>query len=241
MAGSYYIALSGMRARLDALDRVASDIANVSTAGYKGQRGTTMQADRPQFGQTLQAAIDVADGPARLDLSGGAIAPTGRDLDLAIDGPGLFAVNTPGGLRYTRDGQFVRRADGVLTNSAGDAVESVAGGPITLPSGAVQIDEDGSVRVGASVVGRLKVVEFDAPQALVKDNAHLFRADSQAPKAATASAVRTGSLEQSNVSVVERLTQLTSVTRGFEALQRALSTMVNDIDGRAIAELGRRS
>ena len=241
MAGSYYIALSGMRARLDALDRVASDIANVDTAGYKAERAATVQADRPQFGEALQAAIDVADGPTRVDLRGGAIAPTGRELDLAIDGPGLFAVNTPGGERYTRDGRFVRRTDGVLTTAAGDSIESVDGGPITLPTGPVQIDEDGSVRVGGNVVGRLKVVEFAAPGALVKDNARLFHADAQAPKAATASPVRTGSLEQSNVSVVERLTELTTVTRSFEALQRALSTMVNDIDGRAISELGRRS
>ena len=240
MAGGYYIALSGMRARLDALDRVASDIANVDTAGYKAERATTVQADRPRFDNALQAAIDVGDGPARPDLREGAIASTGRDLDLAIDGPGLFAVDTPAGERYTRDGRFIRRADGVLTTAAGNAVESAAGGPLTLPNGPVQIDSDASVRVGGSVVGRVKVVEFDAPHALVRQNAQLFRADSQTPKAATASPVRAGSLEQSNVSVVERLTELTSVTRSFETLQRALSTMVNDIDGRAITELGRR-
>ena len=240
MAGSYYIALSGMRARLDALDRVAADIANVSTAGYKAERATTAQADRPAFGDTLQAAIDVVDGPARLDVRGGAIAPTGRDLDLAVDGQGLFAVSTPAGERYTRDGRFVRRPDGVLTNAAGDPVQSTGGGPLKLPDGPVQIDEDGSLRAGGEAVGRVKVVEFDAPQALVKESAHLFRADTQAPRAATASPVRSGSLEQSNVSVVERVAELTAVSRSFETLQRALSILVNDIDGRAISELGRR-
>jgi len=52
--------------------------------------------------------------------------------------------------------------------------------------------------------------------------------------------VRSGSLEQSNVMVSERLAQLTSVLRGFEALQKAISLMMNDVDGRAISELGRR-
>jgi flagellar basal-body rod protein FlgF len=240
MAGSYYIALSGMRARLDALDRVASDIANVNTAGYKAERATTAQSDRPEFGAALRAAIDVSHGPTRVDLRGGAIASTGRDLDVAVDGPGVFVVKTPAGTRYTRDGRFVRRPDGVLTTASGDVVESAGGGPITVPAAAVQIDSDGSLRSQGSVIGRLKVVEFQMPGALTRDNAHLLRADGQTPKDATESAVRSGSLEQSNVSVVDRITELTTVTRGFETMQRALTTLANDLDGRAISELGRR-
>ena len=65
MAGGYYTALSGMRTRMDALDRLASDIANASTAGYKTERAGTTQADRPSFGTTLQSAVDVANGEAR--------------------------------------------------------------------------------------------------------------------------------------------------------------------------------
>ena len=240
MAGSYYIALSGMRARLDALDRVAADIANVNTAGYKAERATTAQADRPAFGDSLQSAIDVADGPTRLDLRSGSIAPTSRDLDVAIDGPGLFAVATAAGERYTRDGRFTRRPDGMLATAAGEAVVNQDGGSISLPQGPVQVDADGSVRSNGAVIGRLKVVQFQNMNGLTRETANLLRADGQTPIAADQSQVRAGALEQSNVSLVDRVTELTTVSRGFETLQRALSTLANDVDARAISELGRR-
>jgi flagellar basal-body rod protein FlgF len=241
MAGGYYIALSGMRARLDALDRLASDIANVSTAGYRAERATTAQADRADFGAVLTSAIDVAGGPTRIDLRAGAIAPTGRDLDVAIDGPGMFVVSTPGGPRYTRDGRFVRGADGTLTTSSGLAVQGQTGAPLNVgKSGAIEIDEDGSVRSNGATVGRLKVVAFKDPGALIREGTSLFRANSQVPGPAPGSAVRPGALEQSNVSVVDRITELTNVTRSFETMQKALSILANDIDLRAITELGRR-
>ena len=112
MAGSQYIALSGMRARLDQLDRLAADIANVGTAGYKSERSADAQADRPQFNTVLQSAIDVTTGDRRLDVSPGTMAATGRDLDFAIDGNGFFVVETPAGTRYTRNGHFSRSNDG---------------------------------------------------------------------------------------------------------------------------------
>jgi flagellar basal-body rod protein FlgF len=241
MAGSYYIALSGMRARLDELDRLSSDIANVSSAGFKAERATTTQSDRGAFDASLQAAIDVANGPERLDSRPGAIAPTGRDLDVAIEGAGMFAVDTPAGVRYTRDGRFVRRGDGVLVTASGMPVEGDDGKPLTLgASGPIQIDAKGAVRSNGIATGRLKVVEFSDPGALVREGSNLLRADNQTPVPAAHSAVRSGSLEQSNVSVVDRIAELTSVSRSFETIQRALSILANDIDQRAISELGRR-
>jgi flagellar basal body rod protein FlgG len=239
MSGAYYLALGGMRARLGALDRLASDIANVSTAGYKAERATTAQASRTDFDSSLAAAIDVGEGTTRIDFRAGAIAPTGRDLDAAIDGPGFFSVDTPSGERFTRDGRFVRRTDGVLTTVEGYPVLG-ASGPIKLGNGPVTIDADGTLRSGAAIAGRLKVVEFDDTAALSRDNTFLFKGDGVAPHPAAHSAVRTGALEQSNVSVVDRIAELTGVSRSFESMQRALSTMSNDIDGRAITELGRR-
>lgn len=239
MSGGYYLALSGMRTRLGELDRLASDIANVSTAGYKAERATTAQSDRPDFGETLSAAIDVADGATLIDFRAGAIAPTGRDLDLAIDGPGMFVVGTPDGDRYTRDGRFVRRTDGVLTTADGHVVQGT-GGPIRLGTGPVKIDEDGTVRSGDVLAGRLKVVEFDDLAALNRENTYMFSAGGASPRPASESAVRSGALEQSNVSLVDRIAQLTGTSRSFESLQRAISIMSNDVDGRAITELGRR-
>jgi flagellar basal body rod protein FlgG len=230
-----------MRARLSELDRLSADIANAVTAGYKAERATTAQSDRPDFGAALTAAIDVTEGPTRVDMRSGSIVPTGRDLDLAVDGPGFFVVDTNGGERYTRDGRFVRRADGVLATASGQAVLG-DGGNITLGKGLVQIDADGTVRSGGAVTGRLRVVEFDDPKGLTRESTSLLRADNNAsPGPAEISEVRSGALEQSNVSVVDRIAELTGVSRSFESLQRALSTLSNEVDGKAIAELGRRS
>lgn len=99
MAGGAYTALSGLRSRIEQLDRLASDLANVGTAGYKAERLTTVAAERPDFGTVLQSAIDVAPGPGRVDLRSGPLVATGRDLDFAIEGRGFFVVDTPGGPR----------------------------------------------------------------------------------------------------------------------------------------------
>lgn len=241
MSSGYYLALGGMRSRLAELDRVAGDLANAATAGYKGERATTAESDRPDFGSQLASAIDVAEGPTRVDMRAGSIAPTGRDLDAAIDGPGFFVVETKDGERYTRDGRFVRRADGALATARGQAVLGENGAPIMLGKGAVQIDADGSVRSGAATVGRLRVVEFDDTKALTRENASLMKADGNAsPNPAEISEVRSGALEQSNVSVVDRIAEMTSVNRSFESLQKAITTLANDVDGRAISELGKR-
>ena len=119
MPGGAYSALSGMQARLADLDRLASDIANVGTSGYKTERGATVAAERPSFRAALDSAVDVTTGGTRLDFRPGTIGTTGRDLDAAIEGAGFFVVNTPNGERYTRNGSFVRRGDGVLTASDG--------------------------------------------------------------------------------------------------------------------------
>ena len=76
MPGGHYIALSGMRTRLDQLDRLADEIANAGTAGYKGERTGYVNAPRDAFDQALATAIDVAGGSRSLDMTG---LPTGKD------------------------------------------------------------------------------------------------------------------------------------------------------------------
>lgn len=239
MAGGHYIALSGMRTRLDELDRLAADIANAETAGYKTERTTDAQADRPRFDVALQTAIDVTAGGRKLNVTAGPMNTTGRDLDFAIEGKGFFVVQTPAGARYTRNGRFSRTEDGALVTADGAAVMG-AGGPITLGQGPITVDSDGTIHTGESVAGKLAVVEFADPGALGRETGALFRPGAETPIPAVRPIVRGGALEESNVSVVERVAELTNVTRSFEALQKALSLMFNDIDGRAVDQLGRR-
>ncbi|HET9372021.1 MAG TPA: flagellar hook basal-body protein [Vicinamibacterales bacterium] len=239
MSGSQYIALSGLRAHVDALDRLAADIANVGTAGYKGVRDARAAAHRDVFDAALQTAIDTTSGGTRLDMTAGALASTGRPLDLALDSPGFFVVETPAGMRYTRNGHFTLNADRQLVTEDGARVQGEAG-PITFGDGDVRIDQDGTIWTGTTKAGRIKVVDFPDPQQLVPEQGARLNAGAQTPTAIDHAVVRGGTLEQSNVTVADRLAQLTTVSRGFEAMQKAISLLLNDVDGRAIDHLGRR-
>jgi flagellar basal-body rod protein FlgF len=238
MPGGIYTALSGMQVRMQDLDRVASDLANVSTPGYKAERAAANAAERERFARELESAIDVVQGERKLDLRPGVMNTTGRDLDAAIEGPGFFVIRTPEGDRYTRDGAFVRRGDGVLTTRDGNPVLGEAG-EVRLGRDPAKIEEDGTIRTGATVAGRLKVVQFGAGEIQRESGARFRAAPNVTPQPST-SRIVAGSLESANVTVVDRMAALTEISRAFESLQRGISVLANDIDGRAISELAKR-
>jgi flagellar basal-body rod protein FlgF len=240
MAGTIYVALSGMRTRMAQLDRVAADIANQGTAGYKGERAGTVAVNRPSFDALLEAAVDTVAGPTTTDFRPGVILPTGRDLDVALDGKGFFVVQTPNGPRYTRNGGFTRSADGTLVTSDGMPVLG-QDGPMKIGNGPLTLSSDGTVAVDRAAVGKLQVVDFPEYSTLAREEGGRFRATGGVTPAATSGTfVQNGALEQSNVSVSQRMANLMEVSRSFEALQRGVSLMATDIDARAITELGRR-
>jgi flagellar basal-body rod protein FlgF len=240
MSGGAYSALSGMRTRLEELDRLAFDLANVSTAGYKTERLAKRASDRDEFAMALESAVDVVAAEAKIDFKSGTIATTGRDLDVAVDGRGFFAIETERGTRYTRNGAFQRRADGVLATAEGEPVLGDGDSHIELGAGPVSIGPDGTVRSGAAVVGRLRLVEFASEKDLIRESGSRFRALTGAQPDDIEPKVVAGAIEQSNVSIVDRMASLTELSRGFEALQRGISVLMNDLDGRAISELVRR-
>jgi flagellar basal-body rod protein FlgF len=242
MAGGSYVALSGLRTRLEQLDRISADLANANTAGYKTERVATAEALRPDFGQVLQTAIDVSAAPGMIDFRTGSIENTGRDLDVAIEGKGFFVVETAAGPRYTRNGQFSRRSDGTLVTSDGLEVQGEQGRIVIPAAGRVSFESDGTIRaVDGTVAGKLKIVDFGDYVGLRREDGARFRPEAgNTATPTTATTVRGGSLEGSNVTMAERMVQLTEVSRAFEGLQRGVSTLMNDIDGRAISELGRR-
>lgn len=238
MAGGHYVALSGMRTRLDELDRLANDIANVGTAGYKAERSGQRDAPRPAFDAALETAIDASMGGRRLDARAGAIAETGRNLDVAIEGQGFLVVDTPQGVRYTRNGHLTRTPEGSLMTADGAVVRGVDG-PIAVGTGPLKVGDDGTVYSDGAAVGKLSIVEFKDPGALERESGALLRGG-ETPEPVARPTVRSGALEQANISVVDRVAELTSVNRSFQALQKAVSVLMNDVDGRAIDSLGRR-
>ena len=196
---------------------------------------STHGAERATFDALIQKATDPTVGHRKIDLRSGDIAPTGRNLDFAIEGPGFFAIQTPAGTRYTRNGSFERRADGTLTTTGAPVLGQDE--PIRLGVGGVTVDPDGTVRTDNAVAGRLKIVDAAPGAALACEGGSRFRIDKVIPVAAPS--VRNGALEQSNVSIVDGLAHLTALLRSFEALQRGLRSL-SDIDEKAITALGRR-
>src|SRR5271157_1406615 len=161
MDSGYYAAMTGLVARTQALDIAATNLANAQTPGYRAEqeyfRSALMGPDAAdsQLGQTVNNFGLL--GGDHLNLSQGALQQTGNPLDLAIEGEGFFQVQTPNGLRYTRDGGFHRTPRGQLVTEAGDLVLSATGQPIPVPPGDVSVGVDGSLSVAGGVVATLGV------------------------------------------------------------------------------------
>ena len=240
MSSSQYVALSGMRSRLDELDRLATDIANISTPGYKSLRGTQKSVERPSFGEELQTAIDTVPNGTRTDFASGTAIATGRSLDAAIEGDGFFVIETSRGPRYTRDGHFSKSADGELVAADGSVVQG-ADGPIKIGPGEIRIDPEGVVWAGKTKAGTLAVVQFEDLTKLRRETGAVFGSEPGVePTQVDQPVVHGGTLEGSNVQLPMAMAALVQVSRNFDTLQRSISTIMNDVEGRSIDMLGRR-
>lgn len=199
-------AATGMRVQSAQLEIVARNLANTSTAGYRSRS----EAFAP-YGDDLRLASGArqTQGPLR---------HTGVSTDLALVGAGFFAVATPAGVRYTRDGRLSADPRGHLRDALGNPVLGSLG-PARFPDNA-RILEDGRIVAGGEVIDRLRVVTFDTPCETL--DANLFAAPSGAlPKRSFAS-VRSGYLEDSGVDAISEMTSLIAAERAFEANQKSL-------------------
>lgn len=243
MNSGLYTAYSGLKARSDALDILANNLANVNTTGFKEEKAffSLLEQSRAALneGGELGAAVNRSVLAHRaLNHEAGALGFTGRDLDIAIAGNGFLAVQTPQGIRYTRNGNLQLNSQSVLTTSEGFPVLGVSGKPIALGPGKIHIAEDGSVSLDGAQVDSLKVVAFDDLSTLEKEGNSLFVARAGLEKASTAQ-LKSGYLEQSNVNAVSSIVQMVDVLRHFEAIQKSVNLLMNDINSKAIERLGR--
>jgi flagellar basal body rod protein FlgG len=229
-------AASGMRARLESLDMLANNIANSATAGYKVDREFySIYQDEEAAGGPLSPVID----KPWTDFSQGNIQPTGRPLDVALDGKGFLAVNGPSGPLYTRNGGLRVSASGDVTSADGYPVRLMGGTTLKSISNApMEITANGSVRQGGTDLGKLEIVDF-AAGSLTKHGTSLFRAiEGATPVAATSVEVQQGKLEGSNVAGAESAVRLVSLLRQFEMLQRAV-TIGGEMNKKSLEEVAR--
>jgi flagellar basal-body rod protein FlgF len=205
---------------------VASNLANVNTDGFKGEKA---------FAKLLDGNLPVID--TATDLSTGAINPTGNPLDVAIAGDGFFVVQTPKGERLTRGGSLSLDADRKIVDANGNQLQGVDAVPVGAKI--IAIDGQGRVKADGKEIGRFRI-ETVAPGAnLHHEGGGQF--STTAPRAEADMArtkVRQGAIEGSNVSSLESMVDMIAVQRAYGAVQKSISAL-DAVRGLATTELGK--
>ena len=225
------------------MDITANNIANAATAGFK--------AERLMLHANPKTPARHNDGPERLqyvdefgvgrNFSQGLLEPTGRPLDLAIEGEGFFVLETPAGERFTRAGRFTLAGQGARVAGDGARVMDEAGQAIVVDpaAGPVQISASGEVAQAGAVLARLAVVRFEALNLLEKTGANRFAATAGAePEPMAEPVVRQGFSEGSNVRAILEITRMLEVSRAYSSATRLVNN-TDELSKKALERLGR--
>jgi flagellar basal-body rod protein FlgF len=227
-------AASGMKARMESLDMLANNLANTGTAGFKADR---------EFNGLFEQELPVIERQWT-DFSQGTVIPTGNPLDLALSGKGLFALNTPTGIVYTRNGSFQISKNNQLATAEGYTLRNILdqGRPIKVdPTQTVDIGKDGVATQGGQQIGQIEIDQISsASDALSKMGNSYFALVDKAGAVSKAqdAEVLQGQIEQSNVPVADGAVRLVSVMRQFEMLQRAVR-LGEEMNKEAITEVAK--
>jgi flagellar basal-body rod protein FlgG len=240
-------AASGMDAQQTRLDVTANNIANSSTPGFKKSRAQfqdlmyqTIRAPGAATGNGTQAptgtqiGLGVRVAGTQRSHAQGSLRQTGNPLDMAIEGEGFFPVEMPTGeTAYTRAGDFSLNAEGRIVTTDGYPLAS----DISVPpdAQALTIGPDGTVSAllpgsaGSVELGQVELATFANPAGLLSSGRNLFRATEAsgaavltAPGADGAGALSQGTVELSNVSVVEEMIDLIAGQRAYEVSGRVV-------------------
>jgi flagellar basal-body rod protein FlgF len=208
-----YIAASGMLAEQTRQNALSNNLSNASTPGYEPQ-----EAEQSSFGAILMSNSASGQPIGTLDTGVSAntyvtqsapqsLQQTGQPLDFGISGAGFFAVRTPNGVQYTRDGQFQSNANSQLTDASGNLVLGQNGQPITVSAKGT---------VSASAVG-----VFNVPNANEQgDNLFTGRASGKAT-----GTVQQGQLDESGVDAISTMTDMIASLRAYQAGQSAIQSI----------------
>lgn len=246
MIRGIYSSASGMIAETLRNDTIANNLANANTAGYKkdialSQDFQSMLIHRINDGPQAPAIGSLGTGAMVNEVAvihtAGPMRPTGNSLDVAIEGKGYFAVETPNGLRYTRNGTFSRSAQGELVTGDGFRVRG-ENGAILLEDGTVNITEDGRMQVDGNDIGRLPIVSFADEKRLVKEGSSLMIAPDDIETEAANGQLRQGMLEMSNVNVISEMVNMISGFRAYEVNAKVVQSHDQLLD-KAVNEVGR--
>jgi flagellar basal-body rod protein FlgF len=221
------IALSSQAALRRHMDVIAHNIANANSTGFKGQKMmfTEHMVKSKGADSFIPAKLAfVRDIATFRDTSEGPMTSTGNPLDIALKGDGYFAVRTPEGERYTRNGHFRLDAGGQLVTEEGHSVLSAGGAPVFFAPEDTQITiaRDGSISTENGQLGRLMVARFDNDADLQATPGGLYDAGDQAPLAVDQPDVVQGMLERSNIEPIIELTRMIDVHRAYDNVRKLI-------------------
>ncbi len=224
-----YTSMTGAKHLMARQDTLAQNLANANTTGYRAD--TVALRAVPIHGAAAGTRVFTVETTTGSDFKTGPMQATGRNLDVAVQGSGWLTVQDSNGEEaLTRAGSLQVASDGTLQLPNGLAVMG-DGGPLTIaPDAQVTVAPDGTVSVktpgskAVNAVGRLKLVD-PPPEELIKGLDGLFRLKSGEPAEADANVrVAEGTLEGSNVNVVEAMVGMISAARQFEMQMKLLQS-----------------
>jgi flagellar basal-body rod protein FlgF len=250
MENALLVGLSRQMALSHELDIVANNIANIDTTGYKADNALFTEYLMPKAGDNEFTGLDrrisfVQDRASWIDYSIGAIQKTGNPLDVAIDGSAYLTVQTPNGVRYTRNGALLINGAGQLVTSEGYQVMGDSG-PIVFqpndndviisPSGIITVREGATGQ--SAQRGQLQLAAFAQQGQLEKDGGSTFRAPpgvNPIPPDANTRVVQ-GAIEKSNVNAVAEISRMVQITQSYTDIANVLQQQ-SDQRKNAISQL----
>jgi flagellar basal-body rod protein FlgF len=226
-----YVAMSGAKETLRAQTANSYNLANISTIGFRADL-SAFQSQQVQ-GAGLPSRAYATNASVGADLAGGTIEQTGRDLDVAVQGPGWIAVQSPQGSEaYTRAGDLRVDPNGQLTTAAGYPVLGDSGPIAVPPYASITVGHDGSISIvplgqtpqTVAVCGRIKLVNPPAGE-LERTDGGLFRLSSGSDATSDSTVqLAPGALESSNVNMASAMTNMIELARSYDMQLKSIKS-----------------
>ncbi len=232
-----YVAMTGAKQTEIAQAVNSNNLANASTTGFRADLHAFSSLPVEGFGEPTR--VNAVAESYGTDFRQGAIASTGRDLDVALQGEGFIAVQAPDGSEaYTRAGDLRVNSVGVMTTGAGHPVLG-DGGPVAVPPHAsITVGADGTISIQPlgqgpetlATVDRIRLVKPDV-SLLEKGGDGLLRLpEGETVEADAAVRLTSGALETSNVNVAQTLVNMIELARRYELQVKVMTTAAEDAD-----------
>jgi flagellar basal-body rod protein FlgF len=238
MQSGLYVALSAQVALQKRMETLANNIANSSTVGFRGEHTKFESAMSDAASESVAFA---SPGDTYIKRDAGPLIRTDNPLDLAVRGDAWFAIQTPSGTVYTRDGRMQVTTQGDLQSIDGYPILDVGGTPLSVDpnGGPLQIGSDGMISQKNQQIGAVGLFTIDPQAKLTRYENSGVIPDTPASPALDFSrvGVAQGFVEGANINPVLEMSQLIMVSRSFEAVSSSIGQSEDSL-GEAIKTLG---